>query len=98
MKDIIERLRRYSYQQGTDDELGQLLSDLVSDLHEAADEIESLRFKRLCAALQGTAKDKRIAELEGALHLVSGRMKHPRCPRCADNQEVAKQALGGDDE
>lgn len=43
MSDIVERLRRYSYRQGTEDEQGQLIHELASDLHEAADEIERLR-------------------------------------------------------
>jgi hypothetical protein len=75
MSDLIERLRRYSYQrgfqgcsweldrgsnifvhgaigvnshpsvriEGTDDEQGQLIAELVGDMHEAADEIERLR-------------------------------------------------------
>jgi hypothetical protein len=42
MSDLIERLRRYSYQQGTDDEQGQWIAELVGDMHEAADEIERL--------------------------------------------------------
>ena len=43
MSDLIESLRRYSYQQGTDDEQGQLIAELVGNMHEAADEIERLR-------------------------------------------------------
>ena len=52
MTDIIERLRRYSYRQGTDDEQGQLIHELVSDMHDAADEIERLRLLQEDTALK----------------------------------------------
>ena len=41
---------------------------------------------------------KRIAELRDALRYCSGRMDNPRCPRCADVQQVAHEALDKDDE
>ena len=44
------------------------------------------------------AADKRIAELRDALRYCSGRMDNPRCPRCADVQQVAHEALDKDDE
>jgi hypothetical protein len=42
IREQIERLRRYSYQQGTDDEQGQLLAELVGDMHSAADTMEKM--------------------------------------------------------
>ena len=39
------------------------------------------------------AADKRIDELRDALRYCSGRMEVPRCPRCADVQQVAREAL-----
>jgi hypothetical protein len=39
MSDLIERLRRYCCCDGQ----GQLIAELVGDMHEAADEIERLR-------------------------------------------------------
>jgi hypothetical protein len=39
MSDLIERLRRYC----CCDQQGQLIAELVGDMHEAADEIERLR-------------------------------------------------------
>ena len=39
---------------------------------------------------------RRIAKLEAALQYVKGRMVHSRCPRCADNHEVAIAALQED--
>ena len=66
MTDLVKRLRRYSYQGGTGDEQGQLIGELVGDMHEAADEIERLR-----AALQYIAEfahpDFPVGDLEGEL-------------------------------
>jgi cell division septum initiation protein DivIVA len=42
MSDLNERLRRYSYRGDKDDEVGQLIHELIEDIHEAADEIERL--------------------------------------------------------
>lgn len=35
----------------------------------------------------------RIEQLESALRYCAGRLEHPRCPRCADRQEVARKVL-----
>ena len=45
-KDLIERLRRYSYRQGTDDEQGQLIAELVDGMSKAADRLEKLNAER----------------------------------------------------
>ena len=63
-----------------------------------ADHAKLANENRAFAAAALKASQARVAKLEGALRYVSGRMEHPRCPRCADNQEIAKQALGGIDE
>lgn len=68
MTDIVERLRRYSYQQGTDDEQGQLIAELVDDMHEAADEIERLEadaenLRNTITSIQLSLKE-RNAEIE----------------------------------
>ncbi len=40
-------------------------------------------------------KDTEIARLREALMYCGRRMEHPRCPRCADRQQVAREALAG---
>ena len=67
--------------------------EMVKRIEELEAENASLSDHYYAAMVQ---LDEQIAEntkLREALRYCAGRMEHPRCPRCADRQEVAKQAL-----
>jgi predicted nuclease with TOPRIM domain len=84
MSDLIERLRRYCCCDGQ----GQLIAELVGDMHEAADEIERLRAERLAFATESEERQAKIERLREALERIAS-----GCDLSNEAQAIAHNAL-----
>ena len=71
------------------------MSDLYLTILRATGESDSGQVKKAgkWAADEIEGLQAEIARLRKALMYCGGRMEHPRCPRCADTQQVAREAL-----
>ena len=78
---LVKRLRRYSYQQGTGDEQGKLIAELVADMHQAADRIEELQ--KGCDNLHEyiAEKDKVIEKQAAEIERLSAEVRRATAPQ-----------------
>ena len=94
-KELEDRLADYHYKlKAADKRIAELEKDLLDNEECSQENLEIIRNQ----AKRIRFLNERIAELRDALRYCSGRMDNPRCPRCADVQQVAHEALDKDDE